>query len=258
MTFFEDIGYGFLNEDLSCALRHRLVDWATQLIGAGADTNAPDPENHDRTPLHVAVHANLDPSMIVTLLRAGADVKARDAYGRTPLHYAVHNSTTVVTLLLAGADIEAVDEWGHTPLHEASRHATSLEPVHALLQAGAKVEACTHRQQTPLHAAVFNSTCGAGIVNALVRAGAFPNATDMYRRTPLHEATQLVLGADIVAVLVRVGANVNAQDGDGCTPLHYAARHAHVSMALLHGCDNATVDGCVLDRTGKLWVHYTV
>ena len=53
------------------------------------------------------------------LLDAGADLKARDQFGLTPLHRAAANSKTpavVKALLDAGADLKARDQFGiHTP-----------------------------------------------------------------------------------------------------------------------------------------------
>jgi ankyrin repeat protein len=52
----------------------------------------------------------------------GADVKAVDVYGNTPLHRASQNGhlDVVKYLVEKGADFQAVDKVGDTPLHDAS------------------------------------------------------------------------------------------------------------------------------------------
>ncbi|MGP1459121.1 MAG: ankyrin repeat domain-containing protein [Treponema sp.] len=70
------------------------------------------------------------------LIEQGADIEAKDLYGRTPLFYhAQVNDTERVTFLLEkGADILAKDRYGNTPLHFAEYH---VETAELLLKAGA-------------------------------------------------------------------------------------------------------------------------
>ena len=74
---------------------------------------------YGRTPLMVAV-ANHQRDVVDALLRAGAEVNARDSSGTTPLEMAVRGldkDTGVVRLLLdAGADTKVEDYAGGTPL----------------------------------------------------------------------------------------------------------------------------------------------
>jgi len=71
---------------------------------------------------------------------AVVDVNARGKTGFTPLHLAAARGTpeNIITLLKAGADLSARDKnGGFTPLHLAAARGTS-ENVMALLEAGAK------------------------------------------------------------------------------------------------------------------------
>ena len=91
-----------------------------------------------------------DAEAITALINAGADIKARDKYGWTPLHIAARISTVevVTALIAAGADIEARDGIGcWTPLHKAAMNGT-VEVVKALLDAGADITARTKDGQT--------------------------------------------------------------------------------------------------------------
>ena len=90
---------------------------------------------HNQTPLMVAAReGRLDAAK--RLLRAGADLGARDSAGSTPLHVAARpwwrEDVAVVSLLItAGADPEARDAAGRTPAQvaEAEGHAESARLI---------------------------------------------------------------------------------------------------------------------------------
>lgn len=85
------------------------------LLSAGADPRAADA--HGVTPLHLAS----TPGLAEALLDAGADVNARDHYGLAPLHNAVLEGLAPVVQVLCrrGADVHAVEAKGFTPLQMA-------------------------------------------------------------------------------------------------------------------------------------------
>jgi ankyrin repeat protein len=77
-------------------------------IDNGADVNAADLRD-GFTPLMCAAEWNRMPEVITVLLKAGANINAKDMFGMTALIWAARdNSPKVITILLkAGADAKA-------------------------------------------------------------------------------------------------------------------------------------------------------
>jgi len=93
-----------------------------RLLARGADPGEPDGVQF--TPLHFAAQEQ-HPSVVEVLVKAGADVRATDRWGNTPLWRAVFTAhgdvTTSATLLAAGADPDAPNSTGVSPRRLAER-----------------------------------------------------------------------------------------------------------------------------------------
>ena len=91
------------------------------------------------------------PAIITALLDAGADPKARDTTGSTPLHFAAfqENPALITVLLDAGADPKARDIAGLTPLHAAAMFTYNPAVITVLLDAGADPKARDIAGKTP-------------------------------------------------------------------------------------------------------------
>ena len=113
-----------------------------------------------RTPLHEAAR-RADVTAVRQLLAGGANARARDKDGNTPLHYAVS----------AWGDGDGYKLEGMEPGSYNSLSAEAIQATcHALIDAGANVDARNKDGRRPLHVAgYFNNLPGA---LALVRAGA--------------------------------------------------------------------------------------
>ena len=192
------------------------IEKVTACLQAGADPKAKD--RRGETPLHNASMSTDNPAIIVRLVKAGASLSAQDDSGQTPLHLAAqrhrHPHTTA-----------KVTSPGKIPrgIKAATRAADANPQVVAeLLRAGANANARDERSRTPLHAAADYSSDPAVIVT-LLGAGADIHARDQDGRTPLHSAGGYSHTPAIIAVLVKSGADPDARDQYGETPLHWAA-----------------------------------
>jgi hypothetical protein len=105
---------------------------------AAAQAAQPDVDRLGLTPLHRAANRG-DLAAVEELLAKGADVNALALANQTPLHLAV--TKEIAQLLISkGAQIEARDRWGRTPLFWAAG-AGRKDVVQALLAAGAQPDA---------------------------------------------------------------------------------------------------------------------
>jgi ankyrin repeat protein len=168
-----DDGYG--NTALAEAVYSNYEDLAMLLIENGAKVNTKTgiyiDGDGDITPLHRAAG---NPRLVEALLKHGADVKARDTSGDTPLHWAARDAgsasfRTILTggkkeakkvepppskcaqcvrlLIESGADVNAKDKEGRTPLSWVRTYGKDLsfpgdgekqEVAELLRKAGAK------------------------------------------------------------------------------------------------------------------------
>ncbi len=103
-----------------------------------------------RTRLHYAASEG-DVVRIRGLVKAGADVEARDGYGSTPLIYACKSGREAAALLLLdlGADgSKGKDEYGISALHWASENCL-VSVIRRLVDMGADINAQDGHGRTP-------------------------------------------------------------------------------------------------------------
>lgn len=124
-----------------------------QLVNAGVDVNF---HTGNASPLTDALILD-EPKISLILIRAGADVNARDESGNHPLYYAAGYPDedmliTLKELVWWGADIHSRNIGGETPLHAAcERDGAHSKVVEYLLQEGADANAVDDAGDTPLH-----------------------------------------------------------------------------------------------------------
>jgi ankyrin repeat protein len=126
--------------EVADAVRNRNAGALQSLLKQRADVNAAQPDG--TTALHWAAHWN-DLETLNLLLRAGANARAVNRYGATPLSEAVTSGSAAMiqALLTAGADPKTLTtEDGETVLMTAAR-AGNIDVVRILLDRGADVNA---------------------------------------------------------------------------------------------------------------------
>ncbi len=191
------------------------------------------------TALHWAALAN-DERLVKHMLAAGADIRATNSVGATPLHYGTGSEAIVRDLLRAGADPNAKTISGSTPLHTAASRPGSYRSVKQLLDAGAEVDA----RRTPaydmgalsaLTLAVYYGDPRAA--RLLIDRGASPGGTNGF--TPVAAAA-FTGKRDLLETLVARGGAVNFDEkfaGHGLNNALYTD-HQHLARFLVeHGSD---------------------
>lgn len=150
--------------------------------------------------LDTAVMAG-DLAVVQQLLADGADPKAADRSGMTPLHLAaVYGKPDVAQALCAvGARPDAVDQEGATPLHYAARE-NLPEIVSLLLKSGAPVDARDQYGNTPLWRAVFASRGRGDVIALLLAAGANPGVKNDSEMSP-RDLAKTIANYDVARFL---------------------------------------------------------
>ena len=189
---------------------------------------------------------NLD--SLKLLVAAGANAKAVNRYGVTPLALACTGGdpAVVVALLDAGANPNGKLAGDETALMTAARTGI-VAPVQALLDHGAEINAREHRGQTALMWAAAEGH--ADVVDLLIHRGADFRTPLASGFTPLFFAVREGK-VDTVRVLLAAGADVNetmepkkiAGKGPirGTSPLVLAVENGHFDLArilLVAGAD---------------------
>ncbi len=161
---------------LYTALRNGRCDSAFAALAAGANAHAlPGDSDRDQRTLPMLAALQGELTLLRELIRRGVDLNLVHG-GLTPLLAATRDSwhgrpEAVMTLLANGADPRAADSEGNTPLHHAAR---STDPAVAalLLDAGAQVDTLNHEGISALGIA-----CNAGnwrLARYLIEHGAKP------------------------------------------------------------------------------------
>ncbi len=178
------------------------------------------------------------------LIAAGANVKAANDYGITPLTLAcVNGSSAMVDVLLkAGADPNTVFSEGETALMTASRTG-NVDVVKLLLNAGANPDAKEpNKGQTATMWAAFEGH--AGTVKALVEHEADFRAAAKGGYDAMMYAVRQGK-TDVVKALLDAGVNVNEKTPEGTTLLNLAIFNANYQTAatlIERGADVNAVD----------------
>ena len=166
------------------------------------------------------------------LLKAGADIEARDASGNTPLSSVLRTGDFYIGkyLLQQGASVDVANSTGETPLffalqgYDSVQLVNAIEMVELLLQSGADLNAVDCHGITALQQAAEN-THRYAVIELLAQSGAKANLTGMDGRTDLMTTSRGCDDEKSIHLLLQSGVDVNAADHRGCTALMEAVRN---------------------------------
>ena len=153
------------------------------------------------------------------------------ADGTTALHQAADRDDLPAAqrLVRAGADVKAANRYGVTPLSLACTNGNAAM-IELLLQAGADPNAALPGGETALMTAARTGKVGA--VKALLAHGA-----DVHAKESRRGQTALMWAAaeghvEVLETLIKAGADLRARLDSGFTPFLFAVREGQTSMVL--------------------------
>ncbi|XP_077996108.1 rabankyrin-5-like isoform X2 [Glandiceps talaboti] len=242
-------------------LLHRAIDdnneaVACFLIRSMCDVNSPrrpgpngegDEEARDgQGPLHIACQWGLE-QVVQALIEMNADVNAKDAEGKTPIHIAVINQhDTLIKLLMSHPllDLTLRDRSGQTPFAAAMTIKNNKAAQMILDREPGAAEQLDNKGRNFLHIAITNSDIESVLFLISVHANVNSRAQDSSRLSPLHLSVQT--GNEmIVRNLLLAGANIGDLTNHKQTCLHIAATHDRstiCSILIENGVDVDAVD----------------
>jgi len=211
----------------------RAEDTVRLLCEAGAPMDVKD--EHGMCPIHL--HGDFERTRCVRrLLMCGCDPNLRCDSGFTPLIRACNarssiddNLTLVRVLLRAGADVNAKNDNDNTVMSYLGDR-EDLDLIRVMLAAGANINVRDKQGDTPLHEAAMGNH--AKTVALLVRRGADVNARNEEMQTPLFLAAQRGF-QDVVKALLGKGVNadISIPDKGGVTPYDAARDKGNDAIA---------------------------
>ncbi|KPP75829.1 putative palmitoyltransferase ZDHHC13 [Scleropages formosus] len=216
--------------DIVKATQFGILDRCKELVEAGHDVRQPDKENVSL--LHWAAINNRT-ELVKYYLSKGAIIDQLGGdLNSTPLHWAIRQGhlSMVILLMRHGADPSLADGEGFRGLHLAVLF--QHMPIAAYLMAkGQEVDFPDLNGQTSLMLAA-QKIIGPEPTNFLIKCNASVNAVDKENmNSPLHCAV-LAGNVDAVHILLEAGASVDLQNAKGYTPIDLA--HQVHSPLLVH------------------------
>ena len=236
---------------LHLAAKHGKKDAVHSLLIRGATV---DPMNNDGlTPLVYAVSEGLDPDIVRDLLENGADPNAHIFSDGNVLHFMVTTPKMegcAMEAVRRGADMKAKDSQGNTPLHQAAYHGKISLIEFLLIQDPELVTIKNNRGQNPIQYAQAADKMEAvmllhdwqlrqagrlgdvpSIISAVSSGADLGSPLDSFSNTIVHEFAErnfsMQLSSLSEALPDQLDAVLMVSNTFGNTPLHIAAEHGN-------------------------------
>ena len=167
--------------------------------------------DHDgNTPLHLAMTA----FAVIWLINHKVDPNSRNKHGETPLFNYFITSPVLKQLFDAGADPRAINDRGQTPLH----HVSNPYVADVMLHSGMDPNILDKMGLSALHNLVDISNPKVSTIKTLLSwKKTDPNIRDRQGQTPLH----VCINSYAIELLLEYGADPNILDNYGKSPLDY-------------------------------------
>ena len=233
-----------------------------ELIRLGADVNEHKNDSGETPLMQAVVYNEGREAVVAELLKAHADITAKDAKGRTVLDFTAENISgqgmaairqwlqkagatsgssfwqivergtlsEVEAAIAKGADVNARDENTWTVLMWAVMHHREPDVITVLLKAGSRVNDTERWGSTAI---MFNDS-QEELIPLLLTAGAQINARDSNGRTALFRACYNPNPA-VIAALLKAGADPTLQDQQGKNAAEVSEEMGHTGIAALLG-----------------------
>ncbi len=200
-------------------------------------------DNTGKFPLHIAVE-RFSYSGVVTLIKLGADVNARDNQGRTPLDVAFFYPHSSATARIAAELVKANSTSGFDSFSYFIRAVRDTNFSRVRFSGGATV----------LHEAVRNNHIG--FLQYFLESNVPVDLKNDAGLTPLHLALQSG-NTEAVKMLLSFKADVTIKDADGTPPLSMIMPPGKaVQLIELLLANNA--DPSIKDRNGNTALHNAI
>nr|XP_033488212.1 palmitoyltransferase ZDHHC13 [Epinephelus lanceolatus] len=224
--------------DIVKATQFGILERCKELVEAGYDVRQPDKENV--TLLHWAAINNRAELVKYYISKGSIVDQLGGDLNSTPLHWAIRQGhlSMVIQLMRYGADPSVPDGEGYRSLHLAILFQHMAIAAY-LMAKGQEVDGPDCNGQTPLMLAA-QKIIGPEPTNFLIKNNASVSAVDkVNRNTPLHCAV-LAGNVDAAHILLEAGASVDAENINGHTPIDLA--HQVHSPLLIHMLNHVKQD----------------
>ncbi len=209
------------------AIRDNGLTTLQMLASSSAAVNVRD--RLQDTPLHYAAIYG-SPEAVRILLKAGADPKARNQAGATPLTYAAWSFEKTRLLVENGAEVNTAENGGVTPLMVAASVQGNIATVRYLIEKGANVRVLDGLHGDALMRAA--SMSDPETLRLLLARGADPHQIDRAGFTALLNATAFP-DSERVRLLLAAGADPNQVNSFGGKVLNGPIALVHLSPLML-------------------------